>query len=239
MYDLAVIVDNPVWPSILSPDQQFTKRWKVKNTGTGTWPRGVELVFVSGEELEVVEKMAVEIVPPGETTNIKITLQAPASYGVYTSVWQLQDVDGHPIGEDMEISLRVGPTPTPRPTATLTPTPTPKVQTPVLDLWMSVPTLGVCDEVGGEITWNVSGGWGNYRYFYGTLGAEYELSESRHEFMGYPHAMTYFTASGDVTFPVPDNCGRGDFGRCGSVEQGFEIVWQKIYYTERDCPNEQ
>ncbi len=237
MYDLAVIVDNPVWPGILSPGQQFTKRWKVKNTGTSAWPRGVELVFVSGEELEVVEKMAVEIVPPGETTNIKITLQAPASYGAYTSVWQLQDIDGHPIGEDMEIALRVGPTPTPRPTATLTPTPTPKVQTPIHDLWMSVPTLGVCDAVGGEITWNVSGGWGNYRYFYGTLGAEYELPGPRHEFTGYPHTMTYFTASGDVTFPVPDNCGRGDFGRCGSVEQGFEIVWQKIYYTEQACSN--
>ena len=237
MYDLKIVTDTPVWPSILVPGQQFTKRWEIKNTGTRTWPRGIELVFVSGEELKVVEKLAVELVTPGATTKIQVTLQAPTSYDRYTSVWQLQDIEGNPIGEDLEITFRVGATPTPRPTSTPTPTLTPKfTPTPAQPLWMSKPTLGVCNTIGGEMTWDVKGGLGGeYRYFYGGVEPEYELPEPRHEFLGYPHTMTYFTASGEIVFPVPDSCGRGDFGQCGSQEEGYEIVWEKIRYTAQDC----
>jgi len=237
MYDFETIANTRIWPSVLMPGQQFVKHWKIKNTGALTWPRGIELVFVSGDELEVVEKLAVERLAPGEITEIEIALKAPASYNTYISVWQLQDVEGNPIGKDLEITFRVGATPTPRPTPTPTPTPTPEfTPTPAKLLWMSLPTLGVCNQVGGEITWDVSGrSRGEYRYFYGGLSPEYELSEPRHEFLGYPHTMTYFTASGEVVFPLPDNCGRGDFGRCGSLEEGYEIVWKKVQYKVEDC----
>ncbi|MEA3339300.1 MAG: NBR1-Ig-like domain-containing protein, partial [Chloroflexota bacterium] len=236
MYDLQIVRDNPVWPSVLTPGQQFVKQWRIRNTGTYTWPRGIELVFASGDELEVVEKRAVELLSPGETTAIEVTLKAPASYSQYTSMWQLQDVEGNPIGEDLKIAFRVGATPTPRATATPSPTSTPRVQpTLVKTLWMSRPTLGVCDENSGEIVWNVSGGPSSeYRYFYGGVEPAYELPGPRHEFSEYPHQMTYFTASGSLVFPVPDNCGRGDFGRCKG--DGYEIVWEKIWYTADSCP---
>jgi len=236
MYDLEIVTDTRIWPSVLMPGQQFVKRWRVRNTGTHTWPRGIELVFVSGDELEVIEKLAVELVAPGETTEIKVTLKAPTSYNTYSSVWQLQDIEGNPIGQDLEIAFRVGATPTPRPTATPSPTATSEsIPTPIGQLWMSVPALGICSDVGGEITWNTSGGLDAYRYFYGAISPEYELTEPRHEFLGYPHTMTYFTASGEIPFPPPYSCGRGDFGHCGSPEEGFEIVWQKIMYDEADC----
>ena len=236
MYDLEIVTDTPIWPSVLMPGQQFVKHWRIKNTGTYTWPRGIELAFVSGDELEIVEKLAVELLAPGETTEIQVTLKAPTSYNRYSSVWQLQDVEGKPIGQDLEITCRVGATPTPRPTATSTLTseltPTPNGQ-----LWMSGPALGICNNVGGEITWNISGGiGGEYRFFYGAVSPDYELSEPRHEFFGYPHTMTYFTTSGEIPFPIPYSCGRGDFGHCGSQEEGFEIVWKKIQYGEESCP---
>ncbi|MBU0703963.1 MAG: hypothetical protein KKC18_08880, partial [Chloroflexi bacterium] len=237
MYDLEIVTDTRIWPSVLMPGQQFVKHWRIKNTGTHTWPRGIELVFVSGDELEVVEKLAVELLAPGETTEIQVTLKAPASYDRYSSVWQLQDVEGKPIGQDLEITCRVGATPTPRPTATPSPTPTSEfIPTPIGQLWMSGPALGTCSDVGGEITWNVSGGsGGEYRYFYGAVSPDYELPEPRHDFVGYPHTMTYFTASGEILFPAPDSCGHGDIGHCGSQEEGFEIVWKKIQYGEESC----
>ena len=124
VFDLEVVRNSPVWPSVLVPRQWFVKRWEIKNTGTCAWPEGAELVFVSGDELEVVEEPGIEPLAPEETLRIEITLRAPTSYDRYASVWQLQDSEGNPIGEELEITCRVGPTPTPTPVPPTEPPPT-------------------------------------------------------------------------------------------------------------------
>jgi len=124
VFDMEVTNDRAVWPSVLTPGRQFVKRWTVKNTGTCTWPEDVQLAFVSGDELEVVKGPEIEPLSPQETAEIRITLRAPAVYKRYTSVWQLQDGAGDPIGEELEVTCRVSWVPTPRPTATPTVTPT-------------------------------------------------------------------------------------------------------------------
>ncbi len=115
VFDFEVTRDFYVWPNVLMPGQQFVKRWEIKNTGTCTWTESVELVFVSGDELEVVEAPVIESFGVEETTEVEITLRAPTRYNRYTSMWQLQDSDGNSIGEELEISCYVGPTPTPTP----------------------------------------------------------------------------------------------------------------------------
>ena len=102
------------------------------------------------------------------------------------------------------------------------------------------PTLAQCDKKGtqGRITWGFGGGPSEeYRFFYGSVSPDTELVDSSRTFVfgGGVHVETYYTASGDFTFPVPDECGKGDYGRCGGLESGFEIVWQKVYYTSTDC----
>jgi serine/threonine protein kinase len=112
VFDLEIVRDSPVWPSVLMPGQRFVKRWQVKNIGTCAWPEGAELVLVSGDELEVVEEAVIELLALEESTEIQITLRAPTRYGWYTSVWQFQDSDGNSIGEELEIACYVGSTPT-------------------------------------------------------------------------------------------------------------------------------
>ncbi|MEE8390275.1 MAG: protein kinase, partial [Anaerolineae bacterium] len=124
VFDLEVIRDSPVWPSVLMPGQQFVKHWEIKNTGTCTWTEGIELVFVSGDELEIVKEPVIELLAVEETTEIEIALRAPTRYDRYTSVWQLQDSDGNPIGEELEIACYVGPTPTSTPVPPTQPPPT-------------------------------------------------------------------------------------------------------------------
>ncbi|MBE9506427.1 MAG: protein kinase, partial [Chloroflexi bacterium] len=160
VFDIKVVSDPAVWPRVLIPGQQFVKRWEIENTGTCAWPETVQLVFVSGDELEIIEEPEVEPLAPEETTEIEITLRAPAGYDAYSSVWQLQDDEGNPIGEELEIACRVGPTPTPRPTATVTPTPTPEfTPTPVRPLEMSVPILTSCWADPDKGLWGGSVGW--------------------------------------------------------------------------------
>jgi hypothetical protein len=104
---------------------------------------------------------------------------------------------------------------------------------------MSIPGLTWCGQTpdAGRIEWGRGGGLSdNYRYFYGTVSPESELEGTFRDFFGFPHAETYFTAVGDIVFPVSEECGRGTSGRCGSVEEGFEIVWHKVYISPEDCP---
>ena len=241
VFDLEVVGDRAIWPSVLMPGQQFVKRWDVKNTGTCAWPEGVQLVFASGDELEVVEEPEIESLAPEETLRIEITLRAPTSYNSYASVWQLQDSEGNPIGEELELACRVDLTPTPRPTAMPTATPTPEfTPTPTTPLWMSAPVLAWCDgaKAKGRVEWGHSAGPSNeYRFFYSSVSPESELPGPYRE-AGFPHVEKYFTASGTLVFPLPGNCGYGDYGRCGSLEEGYEIVWYTTFYTAKNCPSE-
>jgi predicted Ser/Thr protein kinase len=234
--DMEVVNDPSVLPEVLMPGQQFVKRWTVENTGTCPWPALTQLVLVSGGELEVVSKSEVGQLAPGETIEIRVSLVAPIDYDTYTSMWQLQYADGEPIGEQLEVAYSVGPTPTPRPTATSEFTPT-----PVEPLWMSIPGLTWCGQspFKGRIEWGRGGGFSDeYRYFYGAVSPESELEGTFRDFSGFPHSETYFTTSGNIVFPVPEECGSGTHGRCGGIAEGFEIVWYKVHITPEDCPSD-
>ncbi|HUX77970.1 MAG TPA: protein kinase [Anaerolineae bacterium] len=175
VFDMEAIYDWAVWPTVLVPRQRFVKQWRIRNTGTCTWPGGVQLVYASGNELEIVSRPEIGSLAPGETADVKLTLRAPASYNRYTSVWQLHDGAGNPIGEELEIKCRVGPTPTPRPTETPTTTPTPAesfhFSVPFVVDWHDTPEGKWWAEV-GLTAW---GGHGNYRYYLNYISTETEF----------------------------------------------------------------
>nr|HID13905.1 hypothetical protein [Anaerolineae bacterium] len=187
VFDIKVVNDYPIWPKVLTPGQQFVKRWEIKNTGTCTWPENVKLVFISGDELAVVEEPEIEPLSPEGTSEIEIALRAPVEYGVYTSVWQLQDSEGNPIGEELEIVCRVGPTPTPRPTATPTAIPTPEfTPTPMEPLHFSVPIIVDWRNIPDGKWWarvglTAWGGDGNYRYYLNIVSEETEFFDGTFE----------------------------------------------------------
>jgi len=235
---MEVTGDAPVWPVVLVPEQEFTKRWEIRNTGTCTWPLGIELVFASGEELEVVVPPQVTPLPPGETTKVEITLRAPAAYGSYTSVWQLQGGGENPVGEELEITCRVGTTPTPQPTSQPVATPTPEPTTgPYEPLQMYGPWLVSCQGDGGRVEWNAGGGpTTEYHYFWSSVDSTSELPGPYNDFVGFPHAETYFTTSGEGVFwPLPEGCCSGDEGWYRTAE-GYEVVWRKVFIRPSDCP---
>ena len=186
VFDLEVVRSYYVWPDVLMPNQRFTKRWNVENTGTCAWPEGVELAFVSGDEMTVVDEPEIEPLARGETTQIKLSLRAPTGYDSYSSVWQLQDSEGNLIGEKLELDCRVGPTPTPRPTATPTATPTPEFTptppTPMTNLRIVVTGIALDSfRRFGDDQWEANiyviaeGGDGNYRFYRDVVSAENEF----------------------------------------------------------------
>jgi hypothetical protein len=179
VFDMAVVDNPPVRPSMLTPGQQFVKKWTIQNTGTCPWPAGVRLVFASGEEADVLKEPEIDSTAPGGTAVVEITLRAPQPYASYASVWQLQNPGGKPIGDSLEIEYRVGLTPTPRPitpTATSTPESPP---TPTEPLHFSVPIVVSWENFDGKWRADVGltawGGTGEYRYYENYVSEETEF----------------------------------------------------------------
>ncbi|MBU0702591.1 MAG: protein kinase [Chloroflexi bacterium] len=221
VFDFEIVTDSPVWPSVLMPGQQFVKQWEIKNSGTCAWPEGVELAFESGDELDVVEAPMVEPLAPEGSTEIEIALRAPTNFNNYTSVWQLQDGAGNPIGEGLEIACRVGATPTPRATSTPLPTPTPEFT--IGPLGFSMPSIVEWDKnVEGQwwgwAAFDVWGGDGNYRYYMNGIREDLEFFEPRFFIEGQkckPWVGTVIVVSGDgreerrefmLPYPEQDRC---------------------------------
>lgn len=76
-------------------NEEFTKSWRLKNTGTCTWNPNYELVFSSGDRMSGPKSQDLDTyVEPGEYVDIVIDLEAPDESGTYKGYWKLQSDDG-------------------------------------------------------------------------------------------------------------------------------------------------
>jgi len=82
-----------------APGAAFTKTWRLRNSGSCTWDASYRLNFISGEQMNGPESMALgETVPPGAEVDISIELVAPQADGRYRGQWQLVAPDGTGFG---------------------------------------------------------------------------------------------------------------------------------------------
>ncbi len=76
-----------------SPNQTFTKTWRIQNTGTCTWS-GYSLVFDSGDPLGGSASVPIGTVNPGQEVDLSVNLTAPASEGKYRGYWRIRNAAG-------------------------------------------------------------------------------------------------------------------------------------------------
>jgi hypothetical protein len=107
----------------LPPGTNFTKTWRVKNSGTCTWTTNFKLVFVRGETMGGQSSSLPSAVTVGQTADISVNLQVPNKTGKLTGIWSLVDEQGKYFGAVLTVVINVGAL-TPSPTGSLTPTPT-------------------------------------------------------------------------------------------------------------------
>lgn len=132
--------------SIVAPNSQFVKTWRVKNSGTCDWGAGAALVFTEGDQLGGPASVAVPATVSGGTRDLSLTLKAPANPGAYKGRWQLRTASGAPL-TSLTVSIVVAftPTPTGPPTATPRPTPVPTYAGTIesfVGLWLLDENLG-------------------------------------------------------------------------------------------------
>lgn len=83
----------------LSPGNEFTKTWRLKNAGICTWTPDYALVFVKGDQMKAMDavKLSGEV-KPGQTVDLSVKMVAPGSTGTYTGYWMLRNASGKLFG---------------------------------------------------------------------------------------------------------------------------------------------
>ena len=116
--------------TVVAAGTQFVKTWTVKNTGTTTWTKDYQLIYLDGvmgtNNLQAVKLS--KAVAPGETIDISVDFTAPQTNGSYISYWKMYNASGYVFGDALNVQFSVG-TPSPTTagataTATVTETPT-------------------------------------------------------------------------------------------------------------------
>jgi len=125
----------------MQPGQNFTKTWRLQNSGTCTWTKDYTIGVFSGEAMGAPSSIPLpQKVEPGQSVDISVDMVAPLSPGTYQSNWKLRNTSstwfgigpggGSPfwvriiVSGSVTSSVTFSPTPsTPYPPGT-TPTPT-------------------------------------------------------------------------------------------------------------------
>jgi hypothetical protein len=95
--DIAQFIADVTIPddTIVQPNAEFTKTWRLKNVGTCSWTPSYAVVFLSGEAMGGPATQALAgNVNPGQTVDLSVNLKAPASNGTYTGYWRLRNASG-------------------------------------------------------------------------------------------------------------------------------------------------
>jgi hypothetical protein len=105
--NLAFIRDVAVPPgTVLKPGENFTRIWKVQNTGTCPWMFQYSLVLVSGEEFSAGGTKLGRQVAVNDWSEISLNMDAPNKEGKYVSYWRLSD-NTKPFGATLVVSFEV------------------------------------------------------------------------------------------------------------------------------------
>jgi len=78
--------------SIYFQNKVFLKTWRIKNTGTCTWPADTVAIWVSGDLMgasSVVAATGVDVLP-NEYIEINVNFQSPSEAGYYKGYWMLR-----------------------------------------------------------------------------------------------------------------------------------------------------
>lgn len=104
--------------TVMQPGQEFTKTWKVANTGTCDWVYLYRLVFISGDRMEGEPSGLGKIIPPGKWTQLSVGMKAPSKPGTYAGNWRFANQSGLVFGSTLTVSIVVAnPTNTPVPSS--------------------------------------------------------------------------------------------------------------------------
>jgi hypothetical protein len=81
---------------LLGLDDDFTKTWRLRNTGSCTWDASYQLIFKEGDAMSgpASQQLTAGTVSPGQTVDISVDLTSPSSAGEYRGDWLIRSDAG-------------------------------------------------------------------------------------------------------------------------------------------------
>lgn len=92
----------------MTPGQQFTKTWRVRNSGSCAWDSGFKFNFTGGEAMGGSSVTLSSAVQPGKETDLSVSLTAPSSAGTYRGNWRMTTGTGTYFGDEVYVLIVVG-----------------------------------------------------------------------------------------------------------------------------------
>uniref|UniRef100_A0AAY4CDI9 Protein ILRUN n=1 Tax=Denticeps clupeoides TaxID=299321 RepID=A0AAY4CDI9_9TELE len=89
------------------PDTPFTKTWRIQNTGTESWPPGVCLKYVGGDQFGHVNIVMVRSLDPQEISDVSVQMRSPVAPGMYQGQWRMCTATGLFYGDVIWVILSV------------------------------------------------------------------------------------------------------------------------------------
>lgn len=76
-------------------NSNFTKTWRLQNTGSCTWTSGYKVIFDSGDQMgaPAETQLTAGSVAPGGTVDVSVNMKAPASAGTYQGNYRIKSGD--------------------------------------------------------------------------------------------------------------------------------------------------
>ena len=69
--------------------EQFTKTWRIRNTGTCTWGDGYQFMFIDGDQMRGVASQTIPNTSIREEIDVSVGLIAPDEPGTYRGNWRM------------------------------------------------------------------------------------------------------------------------------------------------------
>ncbi|XP_072497911.1 protein ILRUN isoform X2 [Notamacropus eugenii] len=91
----------------IPPDTQFTKTWRIQNSGTEAWPPGVCLKYVGGDQFGHVNMVMVRSLEPQEIADVSVQMCSPSIAGMYQGQWRMCTATGLYYGDVIWVILSV------------------------------------------------------------------------------------------------------------------------------------
>lgn len=87
-YSCVILALKPKSTIVLSRGDAFDIKWRIINTGTGTWVDGIDIKMVSGTDMTGGNRYEInKRLHPGDTYDIELEGNAPMETGKYVMTW--------------------------------------------------------------------------------------------------------------------------------------------------------
>ncbi|OWA52156.1 C6orf106-like protein [Hypsibius exemplaris] len=92
----------------VSPSTNFTKTWRIRNSGWDNWPPGCALRFTgTGLQMTHIDLIALPPLQSGEEHNASVEMVSPALPGIYHGQWRMISPTGMYCGETIWVFIQV------------------------------------------------------------------------------------------------------------------------------------